>query len=352
MILRELITRFGFDVDTKGVDKYDKTVDGMQAKAKKSFGMLKKFAGVLGVGLSVKEFLGLGLTVKQITADLKRLAGTDLINSKFQKSISKVRSDLEGVKVGAGNILTDKKANALASFFIKNVGKSDQKIKDFGKTLTVASLAALQTDRSLEEVFTSIVSDINSGGAGSIGGLGGINKPEQGRIEFVMNASNIKNDPTGENNRNIRRSIFSNVIDQMIPVMADNLKKYDDDLFILKTGKKLIKDTINSISEDAMNKGARFIRDISDVPDKGFEDAFFGNEKVKPVFKGGGVINRGGVNEKQSIPIQHIHNTENNITNNFKIDSDNPEKIKTIIKESIREEFKAGRSTIIKKEDR
>jgi len=339
MLLRELVTRFGFEVDKKNVKEYDSVISGAMSKG-------KKLAAIFGGAFTVKQVLGLGLTVKQTSEDLRRLAGTDF--SQFISGIQSVKGDLEGIRKGAGNILPDNTANALGSFFIKNVGKSQQDIKDFTQLLKVASIAAVNTRRTVADVFTGLVGNRNNGGADTLLGLGGFDKKKQGKLEFIMETRASTNAPGGNLDRSIRGNLIRNELNGILPAMVQNLKSFDNELFTVKITKNTVTDFSQKMSSEATDRGVEFLKSFTDIPNKGLKGALFDIEPQKPVFKGGGKVRR-DTNELffknkslnrvpvQNNPSQNINKTENNVTNQntFNITSDDPRKIGAIVEQKM-----------------
>ena len=108
-VLRELLTRFSFETDKKAVNDYHTNVAGMTKAA-------VRLAGVLGGAIGVKELFGMGVSAKQAEADLRRMAGTDF--SKVRSGIAGVREELNSIREGAGDFLTTKEGDVLASRFL------------------------------------------------------------------------------------------------------------------------------------------------------------------------------------------------------------------------------------------
>jgi len=353
MLLRELVTRFGFDVDTKNIKKYDGVMSSMSGKAKK-LGLL------FGGAFSAKQMFGLGLTVKQTSEDLRRLAGTDF--SKFNSAIEKTKSILEGNRKGSSDILTANTANALGSFFIKNVGKSQQDIKDFTKMLTLASVAAFNTKKSIEEVFSGLVDSRNNGGAGVLLGLGGFDKKRQGRVEHKMDLFAGEKVLGGEFNRNIRGNILRKETDDLLPIMLLNLRNLDDELFSVKRAKNTASDSIQKVSSEATDRGVSFLKALTEIPDKGIKGALFDLPEQKPIFKGGGKIRRdtnepfykNGSNNFTPTQNTSSNKIENNITNNntFNITTDDPRKAAAIAVQKMNDEVRKARNQRVPSENR
>lgn len=165
-ILREVITRFSFETDKKGVQNFERTMRRMTRGTKKLarlFGITLGAAGVLAMGK-------LGLSIERARFNMERFTG--LNTQQLTKQLANVRGNLDAIKKGFGAKVTERNFFVAGSEFFKTFGKGEQQMAAFRQTFEAAAKLSLATGRNVNELFSSITAGIKSGDLGFLGDLG------------------------------------------------------------------------------------------------------------------------------------------------------------------------------------
>lgn len=256
-LLRELVTRFSFDIDEEGEEKYNKTIGRMKSGA-------RSLAKLLGISLGIagaKSAFSFGKTAIQAEADLKRLAGTDF--SKLQNQLASVKKGLEGVREGASRLVRDKVFNVMAASFVKEFGAGEENIKNFRKMFEAAVLHSAVTGKGVPEIFSGFMETVKSGGFGSFKGLPGFDINKQKFIEFQQQARDPK-EPGGRIGRAQRQQFVNLILSvDMMEKMAKRVKALDDSLFDTALIKRTNQDAADKLAESSVKALEPATKEIS-----------------------------------------------------------------------------------------
>ena len=255
MLLRDLLTRFSFEVDKKDVDKYDKTVGSMTKKA-------LKLGAVFGGAFTVKSLFDAGRTTAQTAENLKAVADTEFNN--LQKGLSGVKQSLEETRKGASEILTDRSFNILGTDFINTFGNGKKELKSFLVLLESASKLALRTGKPLEEVFSGFKNATVSGDLSIFDNVSGIDRTKSQYLENILSSID-PNELGGGAGRNQKLNAISKFINKAKPTQDKTLNNLSDSVFNA-TKLRLRREGVKQESSEAVyNESSK----ISEVFDKG-----------------------------------------------------------------------------------
>ena len=238
-VLRNLVSRFSFETDKKSVNEYHKTIGGMKGAA-------VKLGSALGLSLGAKSLFNLGLSAKQASADIKRLAGTNL--DVFNDKINQMKLRLDEAQAGVSNLLKKRTIDTLGAGFIENFGAGSESIEQFVGMLEVATRQSALTGKSIEETFSGIQQFIISGEAAGLKGIGDITLRQQKVLEARAGAIDPQEFGT-QAGRALRAEMLSNVLKQTSDEQIKQLKNMDKSLLQLRESQKFVEDKVERGSE-------------------------------------------------------------------------------------------------------
>ncbi len=181
-VLRELITRFGFEVDEKGAKDVEKRVDGM----KKGIGGLGKLLGVSFGVAGAKALFTIGQRAARAEFNLKRLAGTNFTGLRSQ--FKDVQDELNNIREGAGKVVTERQFDIAAAGFLKVFGKGKDQVNAFGQLFSFAAKQAVITGEEVTTIIEQIQSGIQGGGFEALLELPGFDIFQKQLLEFQQQA--------------------------------------------------------------------------------------------------------------------------------------------------------------------
>lgn len=174
-ILRELVTRFKFETDTKGIKQFNSNLGGMRAS-------LGKFAAVLGIGLGAKEIFDVSQNALQAQTNLKRFAGTNF--SALRQQFRETTRELNILRAGTGNLATRKEFDLAAGNFIRTFGQGQNKLQQFREIWSFAARQSALTNQNANDIVTTIQQGIQGGGFGALLDIPGFDQFRQKMLEF------------------------------------------------------------------------------------------------------------------------------------------------------------------------
>jgi len=236
-VLRELVSRFSFDVDKKSVKNYDATIGGMKKSA-------LKLGAALGLSLGGKALFQAGTQALTAEENLKRIAGTKF--SLLESNLDSVRVKLDSIRQGAGSILTDKTFQMLGADFFKSFDISNKTIKQFTTLLESASVQAISTKGSISEIFSGLQAAIETGDVGAIKDIGGFNLAQ---VKFLQ--AQLAQIDAGEFAQDIsmkkRGEVVTNLLKKLRPAQEKQLKAIGGEFFDIQVAQK----TVDQFTEQA-----------------------------------------------------------------------------------------------------
>lgn len=357
MILRELITRFGFEVSKKDVNKYESTVKGLTRRA-------LKFAAIFGGAFSLKGLINAGLSAEQAEFNLRRLAGVDF--SKFTGAIANIRKEINAINQGAGDLFTDKNAFIAASDFVEEFGSGADALKTFNKLLSFSARISAVTGGNVNKMMASLQQGITGG---NFDFLKKLPEFEQVSVNTINELNKIFDPKEFGGQIGIDQKIFKllKIIDSVQNRQDQTIKQIPDTLLKSRLAAKSFENTVdkagksfNKVLVPAAGFVEKEIRGVSsyidDVDKNGFSRTFLKaifsdaafekitgeNKKIVTPISQGKDLSRGTINRSPSIKV----------TNHIKVVTDDPRKAGAIVIQKFNDEVRKARSQINKTEDR
>ncbi len=353
MVLRELITRFGFEVSKKDVNKYESTVKGLTKRA-------LKFAAIFGGAFSLKGLINAGLSAEQAEFNLRRLAGVDF--SKFKNSIAEIRQDINSINQGAGDLFTDKNAFIAASNFIEEFGSGEDSLKTFNKLLSFSARISAATGKNVNEMMASLQQGIVGGNFDFLKKL-----PEFNQVSVnTINELNKIFDPKEFGGQiGIEQKIrkLLEIINSVQDRQDQTLRQLPDTLLKARLAEKSFENTLdksgksfNKVIVPAGSFVEKEIRGSAKFIDRVEDNGFF-TEFLRAVFSDAAFKKITGENSKptgvkNNAAGNNVSTSEVNVTNNITIKTDDPRKAGAIVVQKFNDEVRKARSQINKTEDR
>lgn len=243
MILRNLITRFGFDVDKKGVNKYNETVKGMKRSA-------LKVAGIFGLGFGAKELWQAGQSAERASFLFKRLAQTDF--QPLRQTFADTRKEINRIRKGAGNLITTKEFDRSAKDFLKTFGRGREQMKLFSDLWSFSARESAITGKNVQEIMSGLQEGIKSGDFSSLLDLPGFDQFKKKILEFQQQALD-PNTPDGRIAIQNRAKAFVNIIRKAQSEQNKSLRQLPPELLEADRTTKDFKETIDKLSRTIDN---------------------------------------------------------------------------------------------------
>lgn len=352
-VLRDLVTRFSFDVNKKDVNKYDKTIKGMSSKA-------LKLGAVFGGAFTVKGLVESGLSAERAVFNLKRLAGTDF--SKLQNMLKQTRAELNGIKEGSGDLITDKNFNLSAANFIEEFGRGNDALKLFNTLLSFSSKQSALTGKNINEMMGALQQSIKTGDFSILKQL-----PEFDQVSInLFNELNKIFDP-GELGGRIglqqKSSKLSSFLKRAESSQVKSLAKLPDSILEANRAAKNFQNTLdktgksfNKVVTPAVDYGSRQVQSFGDFVDEAESDSYL-DAYLKRVLSKKGYDFVTGKSESETNEIVpaasgQINRAGFNINNTFNITTDDPRKAASIAVQKMNEEIRKARSQLVPTEER
>ncbi len=254
-VLRELVSRFSFDVDKKSVKEYDKTIGNMK-------GSVKKLAGAFGVALSAGAIFQAGKTALGAEVNLKRVAGVKF--DKLQDELVGLRERLNAIREGTGEILTDREYNTLATGFIESFGKSNKEIDKFLTLLQAATIQARVTGKSVGEIFTGFMAGVATGDLQALVGVGGL---DLGQVQVAEDLL-ARIDPGTIGKREIKQLRAAKILDLLSKAQSEQTRQLEassQEFLDIQESTKRLGNTFDSVSEKATVAGVKITNELVDT---------------------------------------------------------------------------------------
>ena len=248
--LRELVTRFGFDVDKAGVDRFNQTVGGMKKQ-------IVGLAGALGVGLGGRQILRLGTDARQTEVALKTAVsgiegGFDLVSG----AIERARTDLGNL----GEIVTPQEGQAIAaSFFGAFEDVSDDTLGTFETFLRAAVTLAAQTGGEVTDTFSAIFQAAREGVIEPLQALPGITAETARQFQFVTGLLG-QIDPTNVAQLAVNMSRVRQEIEKVLPDVEKFVQQNAEDLLAARRASA-------ELEEGLQNLGSRAVKALQEPLD-------------------------------------------------------------------------------------
>lgn len=268
MILRELIARFGFEVDEKGAKQVEKRVDDM----KKGIGGLGKLLGVsLGVA-GARAFFKIGQSAERAEFNVRRLAGTDFGNLRNQFKI--IQQEIEGIREGASKVVTERQFDVAAAGFLKVFGRGEKQLEAFGKIFSFAAKQAIITGQEVTDIVDQIQGGIQGGGFDAFLDLPGFDVFRKQFLEFQQQAID-PGDPGGRIALQNRLKAVVGIVTGSVQDQSNALKSIPDELLEVDKATAKTKDTLEDLGKtlttllvpalNALNAGLDKFNELIDV---------------------------------------------------------------------------------------
>lgn len=165
-VLREVITRFKFEPDKKGVDKVNRNIRNMKSGAR---GLARVFGVTLGAA-GVFAMAKIGISMERARFNMQRFSG--VTEKQVNAQLKSVKNNLDGIKKGLGAIVTDRNFFVAGSEFFKAFGKGEEQMSAFRATFEAAAKLSLATGKNVNSMFSEITQAIKSGDLGFLADFG------------------------------------------------------------------------------------------------------------------------------------------------------------------------------------
>lgn len=272
MILRHLVTRFGFDVDKKGVNKYENTVKGMKRSA-------LRVAGLFGLGFGAKQLWDAAQGAERAEFLFKRLAKTDF--SSLRNILAETREEMNRIREGSGGLLTTREFDQSARRFLKDFGNGREQMRLFADLWSFAARESAITGKNVMQIMSGLQEGIKGGDFGELLNLPGFDQFQKQLAEFQQQAID-PGEPGGRMAIQNRARAFLKIIRKAQDEQNKSLQQLPEELL---QANKTTKDFA-----ETMDKLSRTIDDALVPVLKGLNSLFESfNEKLDQFKKDGGV---------------------------------------------------------------
>jgi len=256
MILRELVTRFRFDVDEKGVDKYNKSVGNMKLG-------LGKLVGGIGIGLLGKQLFDLGGKAEQAEFNLKRFAGTDF--APLRANFRRIQAEINGIRKGAGNVITVSDFDRATASFVQTMGRGKKELQSFNQLWEFSAKQSAITGENAADIVEQLTNAVSSGDFAifqdKIPGFDLIKKQFE---DFILEAKKV-GDPGGVIDLNTRVAAFSRIIGEAGAEQDKAIKAIPDSLLKSREASKQLEDILQNLGKDIRDLLVPAIKKLSDI---------------------------------------------------------------------------------------
>jgi hypothetical protein len=246
MIIRELIARFGFDVDEKGAKQVDKRIDGM----KKGISSLGKLMGVSLGAAGAKAFFKMSQTAERAEFNLKRMAGTDF--KALRQEFNRIQQEIDKTREGASKVITERQFDVAAANFLKVFGKGEKQIQSFAKIFEFSAKQAAITGQEVTDIISEIQSGIQGGGFDAFLDLPGFDVFRKQFLEFQQAAID-PGDPGGRIALQNRLKAVIGIVTESARDQNEELRKIPDELLEVDKAGAKTQDTLEKLGKTVNN---------------------------------------------------------------------------------------------------
>ncbi len=171
-VLRDVITRFKFDTDRRGVKRFNETMSRMRGGLKGLGRLLGVVVGTIGVSAMFK----MGQTALRAQFNLRRLVGTDF--EPLRQTLRQIQEEMNGIQERSGDLIRAKDFDIAAAGFFKEFGRGKQQLETFREIFRFAAIEYANTGRNVVEIFAGLQRGLISGDFGEL-----INLPKFDRLK-------------------------------------------------------------------------------------------------------------------------------------------------------------------------
>lgn len=246
--LRELVTRFGFETDKGGVDRFNQTIGGMKKQ-------IVGLAGALGVGLGGRELLRFGTDAKQTEVAFKSaVSGIDGGLERVTRSIDKLlgKGDFLGELGKLGEIVTPQQGQAIAaSFFGAFEDVSDKTLGTFETFLRAAVTLAAQTGGEVTDTFSAIFQAAREGVIDPLQALPGITAETSRQFQFITGLLG-QIDPTNVAQLRVNMGRVREEIEKVLPDVEKFVQQNATDLLAAREASAKLQESMQTLGAKAV----------------------------------------------------------------------------------------------------
>lgn len=272
MILRHLVTRFGFDVDKKGVNQYENTVKGMKRSA-------MRVAGIFGLGFGAKQLWDAAQGAERAEFLFKRMAKTDF--RQMRSVLSETREEMDRIREGSGSLLTTKEFDQSARRFLKDFGRGREQMRLFKDLWSFASRESAITGKNVMEIMSGLQEGIKGGDFGSLLELPGFDQFQKQLQEFQQQAID-PGEPGGRIAIQNRARAFLDIIRKARSEQNRSLQQLPEELLQANKTSKDFAETMDRLSRTIDDALVPVLKRLNSL----FESF---HEKLDQLKKNGGV---------------------------------------------------------------
>lgn len=173
--VRELVTRFSFDVDSRGVRKFTNTMSGMERR-------ITRIGAVLGVGFGAKKLADVGLRLDRAANQARRFGAVIDDSNRFVGKIGDTIAALRN-RVGAFDQALPLEAFTTFQNLVEGFDKINVPFEEFFK---FGVLIAKSGQEDLDTVMQALAQSLETGSVDLLEKLPGFGARLQARIEKVF----------------------------------------------------------------------------------------------------------------------------------------------------------------------
>jgi len=290
-VLREVVTRFKFETDKKGVDQFERTMRKMRSGTRrlaKLFGISLGVAGVTAMGK-------LGISIERARFNMERFTG--LSTAQLEQQLLSVQRSLDQIRRGFGTKITGKDFFSAGTEFFQIFGRGEGKMESFKRTFELAAKLSLLTGKNVKDLFSSITQGIESGNFGFLADVPGFTKTRIQNLQDQLNAIAPGGEFTSGIGRAQRLNAFLRNTGRSSGVISRNLKAIPDAVFEADRAAASFKKTMDNLSESltkllvpALNKLNILLDKIVVTSDKAKKSGMFKSFIEDPAVAGGRAI--------------------------------------------------------------
>lgn len=243
--LRDVVTRFRFDVDESGVRRFNSSMGSMR-------GGLRQLAGLFGVTLGIGGAAAVGKmgnSAERAEFQLRRLAGSDF--SKFRNVLREVQHELDSIRGGASAIIRPKQFDEAAAGFTRVFGSGKPQMEAFQRIFSFAAKQAVLTGREVTEITKAIQDAVATGGFEELLDLPGFSQFRKQLLEFQQQAMD-PGEPGGQVAMANRMRAVTRIIGESTAQQNKDLKLVPEQLLRADAAGNKMQETLEKLGDTLM----------------------------------------------------------------------------------------------------
>ena len=255
MILRELVTRFSFETDSKGIKQFNSHLAGMRSS-------IGKFAALLGVGLGTKEILDLSGVAGQAEFNLRRFAGTDF--NRLRQGFNQTRRELNLLKAGAGETAKTLEFDTSATNFFRVFGQGQKQLRDFREVWAFAARQSALTGKNAQDIAETFQQGLLSGDFSPLLDLPGFDQFRKNMLQF-QDKTLDPNEPGGQIALQRRINTALKFIRDARKEQDVSIRQVPDELLQSRAAAQSLRETLANMGRDIRDLLVPALKKLNEV---------------------------------------------------------------------------------------